>query len=306
MKLLNNATLFAIFMKCISASYIGWGGLCDAIDEGKLEIALKLCKENNSLCEGGVSHVIKRGDSDIIADFINQTNQVNARTLEELWKESSVVVIENVLGRVSFSQKNLIDEASSIVLLHNPEKFIALLNKIEASKDQESVIVKGIEELFTYGYSSYVNNLFDFLKGKTFRNNNLEDIAVQKAFKQATLFRSFTVLGCIFDHSAITPKIYANELIAEESRFAMGFIVYWLLERADRYDLQAVKENKDYASLGSNFHATIEEALRTAKPGGTRNHDIERAKIAKEMFKKLEHSGVPKVIADLIGSYLAE
>ena len=45
----------------------------------------------------------------------------------------------------------------------------------------------------------------------------------------------------------------------------MGFIVYWLLERADRYDLQAVKENKNYASLGSNFHAKIEEALRTAQ-----------------------------------------
>ena len=124
MKLLSNATLFAIFMKCITASYIGWGGLCDAIDEGKLEIAIKLCKENNSLCEGGVRYVIKRGDSGIIADFINQTDQVNALSLSELWMESSVVVIENVLGRVNFSQKDLIKEASSIVLLCNPENFI--------------------------------------------------------------------------------------------------------------------------------------------------------------------------------------
>ena len=62
-------------------------------------------------------------------------------------------------------------------------------------------------------------DLLDSLKDKTFRSKHLEDIAVQKAFKKAARFRSFTMLGCIFDHSAITPEIYANELIARGISF---------------------------------------------------------------------------------------
>jgi hypothetical protein len=77
-----------------------------------------------------------------------------------------------------------------------------------------------------------------------------------------------------------------------------------LLKRADRYDLQAVKESESYAILGSHFHAAIDKALGTAKPGGTRTRDIERAKIVKETFTKLGHSAVPGVIAETIGSYL--
>ena len=80
----------------------------------------------------------------------------------------------------------------------------------------------------------------------------------------------------------------------------------FLLKQADRYDLEAVKEKPGYADLNPEFHVAIEEALETAAPERIRNQDIRRVQIAKETFEELGHSGVPGMIAELIGSYIID
>ena len=91
--------------------------------------------------------MIGKDDPDLIANFVNQTNQANASTLEELWRESPIETFEKVLEKVDFPQQALVDLASSYGVVYYPEKFLVLLNKIVKPEDQEKVVEKGIEQL---------------------------------------------------------------------------------------------------------------------------------------------------------------
>ena len=92
MKFLQAAVLSAICMGYVTAShlgYVGYVGLRRAIDEGRLDIAVELVKQDKTLGQVGVRYVIGKRDPDLIANFVNQTNQANASTLDELWRKSS-------------------------------------------------------------------------------------------------------------------------------------------------------------------------------------------------------------------------
>ena len=90
MKFLQAAVLSAICVGYVTASHLGYvgdHGLCNAINEGRLDIAVELVKQDETLGEAGVRYVIgKDDDPDFIANFVNQTNQANERTLKELWR----------------------------------------------------------------------------------------------------------------------------------------------------------------------------------------------------------------------------
>ena len=76
--------------------------------------------------------------------------------------------------------------------------------------------------------------------------------------------------------------------------------------RADRYDLQAVKEKAGYAGLSAEFRDDIEEALKTAAPGGTRTrtYDIQTVEKAEETFEELGCFRESEEPANLISAYL--
>ena len=194
MKFLQAAVLSAICVGYVTAShlgYVGYHGLRDAIDEGRLDIAVDLVKQDETLGRVGVDYVIAKDDPDLIANFVNQTNQANASTLDELWCESPIETIEKVLEKVDFPQQALVDSAASYGVASNPEKFLVLLNKIVKPEDQEKVVEKGIEQL-VYNYK-VTSPLLNALKGKTFRSERLEHLAIQKAFMEG-------VEGGIVDH----------------------------------------------------------------------------------------------------------
>ena len=116
MKFLQAAILSAICVGYVTASYpsyADYAGLHRAIDEGRLDIAVELGKQGEVLGEDGVEYVIKKDDPDLIVNFVNQTNQANARTLEELWNESRKKTFGKVLEKVDFPQQALVDLAAS-------------------------------------------------------------------------------------------------------------------------------------------------------------------------------------------------
>ena len=84
MKFLQAVVLSATYMGYVTASHLGWQGLRRAIDEGRLDIAVELGKQDKALGKAGVEYVIRKDDPGLIASFVNQTNQANARTLDEL------------------------------------------------------------------------------------------------------------------------------------------------------------------------------------------------------------------------------
>ena len=81
----------------------------------------------------------------------------------------------------------------------------------------------------------------------------------------------------------------------------------FLLENADRYDLEAVKEKAGYASLDSGFRDDIEKALKTAALGGTRTrpYDIQTVEKAEETFAELGSSGISKDPLSIVGDFVA-
>ena len=90
----------------------------------------------------------------------------------------------------------------------------------------------------------------------------------------------------ICKHAAITPELYADALIETAERRNHNDMRQFLLKNADRYDLEAVKEKAGYADLNAEFRDAIEEALKTAAPGGTRTrtYDIQTVRKAEETF----------------------
>ena len=309
MKLLQAAVLSAIFVGYVTAShlgYVGYDGLRDAIDEGRLDIAVELVRQDESLGKDGVGYVIRKDDPDpaFIASFVNQTNQANVGTLHALWRISPVETFEKVFEKVDFSQQVLVDLASSYYVGCYPETFLVLLNKIVKPEDQEKVVENAINQL-VYGYAE-TSPLLNALKGKTFRSERLEHLAIQKAFTEGVKRGVDLLPEDIYKHAAITPELYAEALLTETARWGKYHRMRrFLLEKADCYDLEAVKEKTGYADLEPEFRDAIEKASKTAAPGGTRQHKylVQSAKIAKETFDEITDQEFPG-ITDITGSFL--
>ena len=109
--------------------YVGYRGLQRAIDEGRLDIAVDMVKQDETLGEDGVRYVIKKDDPDLIANFVNQTNQANARTLVKLWYKSPIETIEKVLEKVDFPQQVLVDFAISYLVVSILRRFLCCLTR---------------------------------------------------------------------------------------------------------------------------------------------------------------------------------
>ena len=179
-----------------------------------------------------------------------------------------------------------------------------LLNKIVTPEDQEKVVEKGIVQLVSHDKETFP--LLDALKDKTFRSERLEHFAIQKAFMGGVKGGGVALLPVdICEHAAITPELYADALIVTAEKGNDVFTRQLLLKQADRYDLQAVKEKEGYEGLNAGFRDAIEEALKTAKPEGTRwpKYLVQSAKIAKETFDEITGKEFPG-ITDITGSFL--
>ena len=297
--------LSRILSKLRAPGYVGYDDLRRAIDEGRLDIAVKLVKLDETLSENGLSYVIGKDDPDFIANFVNQTNQVNVRTLKNLWVVSPIETVEKVLGKVDFPQQALVDLGSSYEVGNYPETFLVLLNKIVTPGDQEKVVEKGIERLVRW--SDETSPLLNALKGKTFRSERLEYLAIQKVFMEGAKKGSVNFLPkSICNHAAITPELYADALTVTARWGSDNDVRQSLLASADQYDLQVGKEKTGYADLDAEFRDDIEKVLKTAKPGGTRTrtYDIQTVEKAEEIFEELRHDGITTEIADLISAYV--
>ena len=309
MKLLQAAVLYAICVGYVTAShldYVGYDGLCSAIDEGRLDVAVDLVKQDETLGKKGIEYVIEKSDPDLIANFVNQTNQANASTLEELWKKRSNETFEKILEKVNFPQQALVDLTSSYWVGRYPETFLVLFNKIVKPEDQEKAVEKCIE-LLAHS-STEISRLLNALKGRAFRSERLEDFAIQKSFMAGTESGIVDLLPeDISSHAAITPELYADALIVTAYWGRYNSMRIFLLKHADRYDLQTVKEKACYAGLKVEFRDAIEEALKAPAPGGTRTrtYDIQTVEKAEETFADLGSSGISKDVFSIASDFVA-
>ena len=178
--------------------------------------------------------------------------------------KAQIETFEKVLEKVDFPQQALVDLASSYRVGVHPETFLVLLNKIVKPEDQEKVVENGIERL-VHSYNE-TSPLLNALKGKTFRSERLEYLAIQKAFMEGVKMDRVDLLPTdICNHAAITPELYADALIVTAEWEKYDDMRLFLLKNADRYDLQAVKEKPGYADLNPEFRDAIEKALENSR-----------------------------------------
>ena len=311
MKFLQVAFLSAIYMECVTASdpsYANYLDLCSAIDEGRLDIAVELGNQNETLGEAGVRYVIRKDNPDpaFIANFVNQTKQANVDTLDQLLAVSPIEIVEKVIEKVDFPQQTLLDFVTSHEVGIFPETFLVLLDKIVKPEDQEKVVENAIGQLVYIPTAT--SSLLNALKGKTFRSERLEHLAIQKAFREGVEHgRVDNLRGGICNHAAIAPELYADALIVSADWWEYPITRQFLLDQADRHDLEAVKEKAGYADLNAKFRDDIEKALEITTPGGTRtrNYDIQTVEKAEEIFDELGSSGIPKDPFSIVVDFVA-
>ena len=308
MNFLHATVLSAIFVKCVIAINFTEIEFGDAMGRGDFATVRRLCKQDKSLCEKGTTYVIEKKSSNFIADFITKTNQVHSIALWSL-RNTTAKIFEKVLKKVTFSQEHLVGAASSHALTCDPEKFVVLLNNIVTPKNQETAVETGILWFFYARRADCVDSLLKALKGKTFRSERLENVAIQAAFKLGARYEHESVLDSVIDHPAITPEIYADALIEVERMWEYGKRKL-LLSRADRADLLALQDKGVYADLKLEFRIVIDKALEVAAPGGTRTHDVERSvRIVKQTFlEAIKSSSIKptREIGDILGRYMGK
>ena len=137
------------------------------------------------------------------------------------------------------------DVAYSADLACMPQRFTYLLKKIDNKEDQELAVRSGVDALFDKNKTECLDPLLSALNEGTFLSKDLENIAIRQAFRSASSYTDDRALLAkrFFDHPAISAKDYSDALYdSYRNGGKTKELFYWLLARADRQDLEAVKK----------------------------------------------------------------
>ena len=268
----------------------GQAQFLDAINRCDLATAVKLCEEQCHLCAEGAAYVIKNKPFRFTINFIQQISHISRYTLVELCRSGSVTIVEAVLEEVDFSRDDLMYAIPTCTLMRSPKSFNVLLNKLPRSFDQEYTIERGIARLFNYEHTDYIEPLLAAIEGTTSKGKSLKDIAIQRIFHEAVWKEDDIWVKRFYNHPAITPKIYFDDLYkfsGDEQKSLFG----WLLDAADHDDLQVARKELDgYWKPNVKLSELIDQALLTAKPGGTRHSTWQEVETSKDVVGGVIHS----------------
>ena len=303
MKLLQTATLAAIFVKCIAASTLDMIQIRDAIEKRDFETIKDLCKGNLLLCYEAINYVIDTEDRDLIVNFIRHAELANGYTLATLYHKGLMAVIREIFKKFDFSQRlTSIPPASPQELTCSPEKFLELIKGITTLRGQKAAVQDGIRGMFVYKRTDCIDPLLDVLEG----HESLKDHAIITVFLQAASRYNETWIRGFYNHPAITPAAYVNGTFSNGQFDARNPVFKWLLATAGQDDLQAVQvtlESNGLNRQNPDFDLVVEQAMSSAKSGKVRLSPIgQRFKTTIEVVSEL----VPQVLAIIISSYVIE
>jgi len=274
------AILASIFGKCITADDNRMPEFCKAVDEGIMIKAVWLHQSSGKYSEERnemLNYVVDTKDQSFIFKFAKQTRIKKYDLLAALHRKKSPKMIEEAFKVFKFSQEDLMWAASRLELMCSLDDLFNLLGKIEEQENQEEAIEHGTYNLFPERTECF-EQLLDTLEGnESFKH--LKNAAINGAFEGASIHDNKSIVERFYDHPAVTSGDYAHVLLVFRFRYAEDPIFTFLLGEADQDDLDAVvriwekwKKLKweKYDELDAEFTKTIEDALLTAKPGGTR------------------------------------
>ena len=180
-KFLHSITQSTLIMESSDESTARQAQFRDAVDRCDLTAAVKLCEKDWKVRTEGVAYVVKKKPLRFIINYIERIKHLSEQTLVALYRTGSKTAIEAVIEEVEFPKQYLLHAASTCTLMRSPENFINLLNKV-APGDHKYVVERGINRLFWNRRIRYIGPLLAALEGKTFQDESLKDIAIQRLF----------------------------------------------------------------------------------------------------------------------------
>ena len=283
MNILHVVVLFAIAMECATASTYPSPQFRTAIDTDDLKAAVDLCKQNRYLCSKEIDYVIETKLPEFVVQFIRQAGEVNRFTLARVYAKGSPETVKKVLDELPFADYDLSEVASLSELMCSPDDALSLISRIKVPALQEHAVSGGISRLFP-AHTDCVDPMLTVLGDSKFLNKRVKDTAVQVVFERGAYFEQDYWIERFWDHSAITPEIYAKGLYKSWSFYEQHNPVFSkLLERADRGDLLVALSDKHKNESFIAF-SQVEEALPAAHPEGTRQSTRQKAETSRRII----------------------
>jgi hypothetical protein len=311
MNIFQLSLLFAIFLKCVTASESGVAqDVIKALDEpgfGSIKRNWTKWNYRKDLFDYVVTKSV-----DFIVGFINQVEWAKKGTLAALFIKRSDVV-DQVLKKINYNDYDL-----SVLTNYRPElaeshdKFFKAIDKVNNPKNQVYAVDTGVWNLFNAEKHDSVIPLIDALENREFNGKKLNDVAIRKAFDEGAERGINNIVEKLHEHTVITHEEYAKRLIYSWVNDSLD-VFRFLLDQADKEDLVQAKKRNLY-NQNEKYREAIDEATCALPngPSGVPRHDRpaerrKRAKRAMETFsgiQGLEPLGKEDTLGGIISGYI--
>ena len=149
---------------------------------------------------------------DFIASFINTVWQLRKPTLAALF-DKEPEKIDKVLEKIRYTDSALVDSVRfRPEMASQPEKFFKLLDLIKDKYQQEIAVTNCVNELIKRGKGNLIAPLIKALESRTFKKEDLKNIAVKNAFLRGIREGVESVVRDVHEDRSITAKGYAEGL----------------------------------------------------------------------------------------------
>lgn len=263
---------------------------------------------NDELKRYGGKHLVSLGSIRIV-ELINGVERdcIKAWVLQVLLIYAEQLLIGTVFDAIKPSNdllRHVAEGAELVELVCVPQNFTYLLGRMVGKKYQEDAVKYGVRVLFSKNKTECLVPLLNALGGGAFLSDDLENIAIGRAFWKASSHQDARVLYTMrfFDHPAVSISHYSTALYESYERGDQAKkLFYWLLERADRRDLEAVKRYDVFYKKEPEFQQIVNQALLAV--GSETRHETGRQKrIA--LIEEVIKSDTSTIILKLIGEYI--
>ena len=242
-------------------------------------------------------------DADVTVKIIQNVGLFTKRSILAALFDKGEGMIDDVLGGISYNDSDLWNLTKyRPELAGSPEKFFRVLDKIEEPKTQELTVKWGACNLCNAKRRDLVVPLVNALGKRTFKSENLKDVAIQWVFYEGAKGGNQDIVELYCEHPAITSEAYTTYGLYESWNYGKPNQVFqFLLEQADQGDLDKAKKKHGY---NKDFCQAIDEALEVALPAGSRIISVEKVQHVLDVLGSITDASDEYGPSSIIKDYL--
>lgn len=276
-----------------------------AAQEGNMIIATEIFNNSDTeLRKACVKHLINLRNPLLVAQLINTAEDNNGlKALEVFLMHADQPFIDEIFEVLNPSDELLGGLADSANLACIPDKYIHFLEKFTDKATQEYAITKTVEALFENKRIECLDPLLSALESKISLSTGLKNAAIRTTFWAGSRYKGMAFwTKRFFDHPVISAVKYSRVLYNVYAHSDPTKELFcWLLERADRQDLEEVKRDRRFYEKRPEFRKTVKDAQHKvcAEPRHGMTH---RKRVA--ATKEALGMHIIDVLLDLIGEYI--